>query len=97
MLEEVKKQLLNNPEQIQRILETFEFDKVRIQRNEIRCAFEYGTNPTAVVIRLQNNPDLFVKDYRNNVSYDLITYIGYTKVLPWCIAMRRGKYDCPLF
>lgn len=79
MLEEVKAQLLDNPEQIQRILETFEFDKVRIQRNEIRCAFEYGTNPTAVVIRLQNNPDLFVMDYRNNVSYDLMTYIIKTK------------------
>ena len=79
MLEEVKTQLLDNPEQIQRILEAFEFDKVQIRRNEIRCAFEYGTNPTAVVIRLQNNPNLFVMDYRNNVSYDLITYIIKTK------------------
>lgn len=79
MLEEVKSQLLDNPEQIQRILETFEFDKIQIRRNEIRCAFEYGANPTAVVIRLQNNPDLFVMDYRNNVSYDLITYLVKTK------------------
>lgn len=79
MLEEVKTQLLDNPEQIQRILEAFEFDKVQVRRNEIRCAFEYGTNPTAVVIRLQNNPNLFVMDYRNNVSYDLITYIIKTK------------------
>ena len=75
MLEEVKSKLLDEPELIQHILETFEFDKVRIRNNEIRCAFEYGMNPTAVVIRLKNNENLFVKDYERNVSYDLITYI----------------------
>lgn len=75
MLEEVKSKLLENPEQIQHILEAFDFDKVRIRNNEIRCAFEYGMNPTAVVIRLCNNESLFVKDYERNVSYDLITYI----------------------
>lgn len=75
MLEEVKSKLLDEPELIQHILETFKFDKVRIRNNEIRCAFEYGMNPTAVVIRLKNNENLFVKDYERNVSYDLITYI----------------------
>lgn len=75
MLEEVKKKLLENPEQIQHILEAFDFDKVKIRNNEIRCAFEYGMNPTAVVIRLRNNENLFVQDYERNVCYDLITYI----------------------
>lgn len=75
MLEEVKSQLLENPESIQHILETFEFDRVRIRNTEIRCAFEHGMNPTAVVIRLKDNENLFVKDYERNVSYDLITYI----------------------
>ena len=75
MLEEVKSKLLNEPESIQHILETFGFDKVRIYNNEIRCAFEYGTNPTAIVIRLNDNDSLFVKDYQRNVKYDLITYI----------------------
>jgi len=75
MLEEVKSKLLENPEQIQHILEAFDFDKVKIRNNEIRCAFEHGMNPTAIVIRLRNNENLFVKDYERNVSYDLITYI----------------------
>ena len=75
MLEEVKAKLLENPEYIQHILETFGFDKVRIRNNEIRCAFESGMNPTAVVIRLKDNDNLFVKDYERNVSYDLLTYI----------------------
>jgi DNA primase len=75
VLEEVKRKLLESPESIQHILETFDFDKVRIRNNEIRCAFEHGTNPTAVVIRLRDNDSLFVKDYRNNTCYDLITYL----------------------
>ena len=83
MLSEVKSQLLDNPEFIQRILETFGFDKVRIRNNEIRCAFEHGMNPTAVVIRLQNNENLFVKDYERNVNYDLITYIVKEKNIPF--------------
>ena len=75
MLEEVKSKLLESPESIQHILETFGFDKVRIRRNEIRCAFEHGGNPTAVVIRLYDNEDLFVTDYKNGIAYDLITYL----------------------
>jgi hypothetical protein len=75
VLEEVKARLLENPEYIQHILETFGFDKVRIRNNEIRCAFEPGMNPTAIVIRLKDNENLFLKDYERNVSYDLITYI----------------------
>ena len=75
MLEEIKSKLLEEPESIQHILETFGFDKVRIRNNEIRCAFEYGSNPTAVVIRLRGNDGLFVNDYRNNTCYDLITYL----------------------
>ena len=75
MLEEVKSKLLDEPESIQHILETFGFDKVRVYNNEIRCAFEYGMNPTAIVIRIKDNDGLFVKDYQRNVKYDLITYL----------------------
>ena len=75
MLEEVKSKLLESPESIQHILETFGFDKIRIRNNEIRCAFEHGMNPTAVVIRLRDNDNLFVKDYERNTCYDLITYL----------------------
>lgn len=83
MLTEVKSKLLDNPESIQHILETFGFDKVRIRNNEIRCAFEHGMNPTAVVVRLQNNDNLFVKDYERNVSYDLINYLVKEKNVPF--------------
>ena len=67
MFEEVKSKLLDEPGSIQRILETFDFDKVRIYNNEIRCAFEHGMNPTAIVIKLKGNDNLFVKDYQRIV------------------------------
>ena len=93
MLEELKQHLIENPDQIQHILETFGFDKIRIKNKEIRCAFEYGTNPTAVVIRLRDNPNLFVKDYERNMSYDLITYIVKAKDVSYKDVMNVVKQE----
>lgn len=75
MFEEIKLKLLEQPESIEHILDTFGFDKIRINQKEIRCAFETGMNPTAIVIRLQNNDNLFVKDYERNLSLDFINYL----------------------
>ena len=81
VFEQIKERLLEQPESIEHILNTFGFDKIRIEAREIRCAFTEGSNPTAVVIRLQDNPNLFVKDYGRNFSYDLITYIVKRNIL----------------
>ena len=83
MFEEIKLKLLEQPESIEHILDTFGFDKIRINQKEIRCAFEQGLNPTAVVIRLQNNDNLFVKDYERNYSLDLINYLIKSKNIPF--------------
>ena len=93
MLTEVKSKLLDNPESIQHILETFGFDKVRIRNNEIRCAFEHGMNPTAVVIRLRDNENLFVKDYERNVSYDLVNYLVKEKNIPFKDVINEIKRE----
>lgn len=75
MFEEVKEKLLEQPESIINILETFDCHKVRINGREIRCARDYNSNPTAVVIRLTQNENLFVKDYELNTTLDLINYL----------------------
>ena len=93
MLEEVKSKLLESPESIQHILETFGFDKVRIRNQEIRCAFEHGMNPTAVVIRLRDNENLFVKDYERNLSYDLITYLVKAKNIKFNDVLNVSRYS----
>ena len=83
MFEQIKEKLLEQPESIEHILDTFGFDKIRRNHREIRCAFESGMNPTAVVIRLQDNENLFVKDYERNLSLDLINYLVKGKDIPF--------------
>ena len=96
MFEEVKEKLLEQPESIEHILDTFGFDKIRIRNREIRCAFEPGMNPTAVVIRLQDNENLFVKDYERNLSLDLINYLIKSKNIPFKDVMNVIKQELHL-
>ena len=96
MFEQIKERLLEQPESIERILNTFGFDKVRIDQKEIRCAYEPGSNPTAVVIRLHDNPNLFVKDYGRNLSLDLINYLIKSKNIPFKDVMNAIKQELHL-
>lgn len=75
MLKEIKKELLDNPQAIVNVLESYEFLKPQIHNNEIRCGLAEGHNPTAIRIKLINNDNLFVSDYSRGMSYDLINYI----------------------
>lgn len=75
MFEQIKERLLEQPESIEHILDTFGCHKVRINGREIRCARDENSNPTAVVIRLTNNENLLVKDYELNIVLDLINYL----------------------
>ena len=93
MFEEVKEKLLEQPESIEHILDAFGFDKIRISHKEIRCAFEPGMNPTAVVIRLQDNINLFVKDYERNISCDLINYLVKSKDITFKDVMNAIKQE----
>ena len=96
MFEEIKAKLLEQPESIGNILYTFGFDKIRSNHREIRAAFEPGMNPTAVVIRLQNNENLFVKDYERNLSLDLINYLVKSKDIPFKDVMNAIKQELHL-
>ena len=96
MFEEIKAKLLEQPESIVNILDTFGFERIRIGNREIRCAFEPGMNPTAVVIRLQNNENLFVKDYERNLSYDFINYLIKAKDVEFKDVMNVIKQELHL-
>ena len=96
MFEDVKAKLLEQPESIEHILDTFGFDKIRIRNRELRCAFEPGMNPTAVVIRLQDNENLFVKDYERNYSLDFINYLVKAKKIPFKDVMNVIKQELHL-
>ena len=96
MFEEVKAKLLEQPESIINILDTFGFTRIRKNHREIRCAFEEGMNPTAVVIRLQDNENLFVKDYERNLSLDLINYLIQSKGISFKDVMNVIKQELHL-
>ena len=96
MFEEIKEKLLEQPESIEHILDAFGFDRIRRNHREIRCAFENGMNPTAVVIRLQDNENLFVKDYERNLSLDLINYLIKSKNISFKDGMNVIKQELHL-
>ena len=96
MFEEVKERLLEQPEAIEHILDTFGFARIRRNHREIRSAFEEGMNPTAVVIRLQDNENLFVKDWERNISLDLINYLIKSKNIPFKDVMNVIKQELHL-
>jgi DNA primase len=93
MFEEIKEQLIDNPEHIVNLLELYGCEKIRIRNKEIRCAREDGANPTAVVIRLTNNEKLYVKDYEVNFSGDLINYFVQIKGVPFRDVMNAVKHE----
>ena len=96
VFEEVKSRLLEQPESIVHILSTFGFEKIRRNHKEIRCAFDHGMNPTAVVIRLQDNENLFVKDYERNLSHDFINYLIKSKNISFKDVMNAIKNELHL-
>ena len=96
VFEEIKEKLLEQPESIINILETFGCYKARINRREIRCARDENSNPTAVVIRLVNNENLFVKDYELNTALDLINYLVKIKNASFKDVMNAIKQELHL-
>lgn len=74
MVQELKKQLLEDPENIRTLLEEFEFEHITIKRNEVRFARnnEGGQN---IRIKLENNDYLNVTDYARSEHCDIVSYI----------------------
>lgn len=75
MLKDLKRELLSKPQSIVNILNTYEFYRVHIQNNEIRCGLHEQGNPTAIRIKLKNNDNLYVTDYVRNLNCDIISFI----------------------
>lgn len=74
MLDEIKRQLLERPEKIVELLETFSFEHIHHRGNEIRFA-RSDTGGANISIRLKNNPYCCVSDWSRGISTDIISYI----------------------
>ena len=74
MFKELKEMLVNQPESILTLLESFGFVDVLLKRREIRFRRdeEGGLN---ISIKMEDNPSILVHDFARNVSLDIFAYI----------------------
>lgn len=74
MLNEIKTQLIENPDKLVELLEEFGFERIIHRGNEIRFARDWqgGSN---ISIRLKNNQYCVVFDWSRGVTTDIISYI----------------------
>ena len=69
----IKQHIIDNPHYIENILETAGFHNIRsINRDEYRCAFDYGTNSTSVKV---DKNTLASSDFGRGISGDIITLV----------------------
>ena len=76
MLKEIKNELLNQPEKLKEILEHYNFHNVVIHKSYISFGRSIDSSKKSIVIRLDNNSYLYVKDYARNIQKDLFSYIS---------------------
>lgn len=74
MLEEIKKQLLDNPEYIKELLEHFGYCNIVIRPKYIQFGRDEFSSKKSIVIRLDNQW-LWVNDYARNIQKDIFGYI----------------------
>lgn len=76
MLKEIKKELLDNPEKLEELLEYFNFYNIHIHQSYISFGRAIDSSKKSIAIRLEKNDYLYVSDYARNISQDLFTYIS---------------------
>lgn len=74
MLNEIKKQLLENPDKLIELLVDFGFEHINHRNTEIRFA-RSESGGANISIRLKNNPYCCVFDWSRGISTDIISYI----------------------
>ena len=75
MLTEIKKNLLDHPDKIIELLEHYGYAHIKQHRDYISCARDESSSPKSIVIWLDNNDYLNVKDYPRNIHQDIISYL----------------------
>lgn len=91
MLKEIKKELLTNPDKLKKLLEKFDFYNIVVHQSYISFGRSADSSKKSIVIRLENNPYLYVKDYARNINKDLFTYIGEQKTIKYADILSVTK------
>lgn len=75
MLEEIKQQLLENPEKLKEVLEHFGYCNIVIRPTYIQFGRDEFSSKKSIVIKLERNSWLYVHDYARNIQKDIFGYI----------------------
>ena len=90
MLNKIKETLIEQPDNLVRLLEDFGFEHINHRGSEIRFARDWqgGSN---ISIRLKNNPYCCVSDWSRGVSTDIISYIIKEKSVDFRCVLQTAK------
>ena len=77
MLEDIKKELLNNPEKLKDVLEHFGYCNIVIRPTYMQFGRDEESSKKSIVIKLENNNWLYVHDYARNIQTDIFSYMCY--------------------
>lgn len=101
MLQTIREMFLASPEKLAEALESFGFAHVKIYRNYISFGRDETSSPKSLVIFLNSNSFLYVKDYPRSVSKELYSYVmeeknlTFVEVLDGCarvLGLDRGDF-----
>lgn len=74
VLNEIKERLIENPDRLIELLETFGFEHINHRNTEIRFA-RSDSGGANISIKLKNNPYCIVSDWSHGICTDIISYI----------------------
>lgn len=75
MLEEIKEELIKNPQVLKEVLEHFGYCNIVVRSKYIQFGRDEYSSKKSIVIKLVNNKYLYVIDYPKNIQQDFFTYI----------------------
>lgn len=90
MLNEIKEELLKNPDAIIELLEYFNFAHIKPSAKEIRFAREEHGGPN-ISIRFERNENVYVNDFARGVSKDIFSYIIQEKSVTFRDVIQKTK------
>lgn len=76
MLGDIKKELIKNPDKLIQVLEFYDYCGIVNHGKYISFGRDSISSKKSIVIKLENNEYLWVKDYARNIGQDLFSYIG---------------------
>lgn len=91
MLEDIKKELLKDPERIKELLGQFGYCNIAIRPTYIQFGRDADSSKKSIVIRLENNSYLYVHDYARNINKDIFSYIATQRNLEYVDILNATK------